>query len=336
MSDTINDMESIKPIGGYFSLELNEGQEYHAKVIRLNAGRYALEYILKARHYKKVYIPYYICSSVLQPFKRLGVDYEFYHINDLLEPATELHPDDNEAVLYVNYFGLKNQYTETFYNRYRNTILDQTQAFYSKQGDKYSDKDKQCDIFYSCRKFFGVADGAYLYTNCYLNEIIPQDESFERIGFLMKRIDRSPQEAYADFQANDKALSNVGMRRMSKLTQNIMQGIDYSTKAYRRLENFRTLDEALCDTNRFKWHLDNGNIPLVYPYFVENGARIRQYLIDHRVFCARYWPNVLEWCSHNVWEYNLTENLVCIPIDQRYGKQDMQHIINLLNSYCKQ
>ena len=320
----------MNPIGGYFSLEINEGAEYHTKALRLNAGRYALEYALKARKYRKIYLPYYICDSVLQPIKRQNVQYEFYHINEQLEPAIELHPKDNEVVLYVNYYGLKNQYVETFCNAYSNTILDQTQAFYSELGNKFNDKNKQSDTFYSCRKFFGVADGAYLYTDCHLNEIIPQDESFERMGFLMRRIDQSPQEAYADFHANDKAISNVGMRRMSKLTQNIMQGIDYSAKANRRLKNFRTLDNALCDTNRFNWNLDNGNIPLVYPYMVENGAKIRQDLIDHQVFCARYWPNVLEWCKPCEWEHELALNLVCLPIDQRYNEEDMKRIINLI------
>ena len=97
----------MESIGGYFSLELNEGRERHPHALRLNAGRYALEYILKARMYRKVYLPYYICDSVLQPIKRQGVEYEFYHINEQLEPATELHLKDDEAVLYVNYFGLK-------------------------------------------------------------------------------------------------------------------------------------------------------------------------------------------------------------------------------------
>ena len=86
------------PIGGYFSLEINEGQELHGQALRLNAGRYALEYILKARKYRKVFIPYYICESILQPIKRLGLEYEFYHINEQLEPATELQPKADEAV----------------------------------------------------------------------------------------------------------------------------------------------------------------------------------------------------------------------------------------------
>ena len=65
----------MQPIGGYFSLELPYGEEYHKNAIRLNTGRNCLEYILKTRGYRKVYIPYYICEVVLEPFKKLGVAY---------------------------------------------------------------------------------------------------------------------------------------------------------------------------------------------------------------------------------------------------------------------
>lgn len=320
----------MEPIGGYFSLELNDGRERHTRAIRLNAGRYALEYILKARGYRKVYLPYFICDSVLQPINRLGVEYEFYHINEMLEPAKELHPKDDEAVLYVNYFGLKNSFAATFCFTYRNTILDQTQAFYSEPGNSTEDPSVQCDTFYSCRKYFGVPDGAYLYTNRILDEEIPQDESFERMAFLTKRIDRSPQEGYADFHANDKNLSTVGMRRMSKLTQAMMSGIDYVAKANRRIRNFHIFDKELRSTNQYKADMDNGTVPLVYPYLIEDGVRLRQHLIENQIFCARYWPNVLEWCKKDDWEYHLTENLVCIPIDQRYGEKEMNRIINLI------
>lgn len=155
-----------KAIGGYFELDLNEGDEQHNGAVRLNSGQSALEYILKARKCSKVYLPYYMCDSVLQPIKRQGADYEFYHINELLEPAIELHPRDDEAVLYVNYFGLKNRKADAFCYAYRNTILDYTQAFYSEKGNKCDDKSIQCDTFYSCRKYFGVPDGAYLYIDC--------------------------------------------------------------------------------------------------------------------------------------------------------------------------
>lgn len=324
----------MEAIGGYFSLELNEGREWHVNALRLNAGRYALEYILKARRYRKIYIPYYICDSVMEPIKRQNVEYEFYHINEQLEPVQDLEPKDDEVVLYVNYFGLKNRYADTFCYAYPNTILDQTQAFYSERGNKYEDKTKQCDTFYSCRKYFGVSDGAYLYTDCLLDEELPMDESFERMAFLTKRIDRSPQEGYNDFQVNDKLLSIVGLHRMSRLTEAIMQGIDYTGKANRRIFNFRMLDNALRDTNRFKWNMDYGTVPLVYPYYVEDGVRLRQYLINHQVFCACYWPNVLGWCKSNALEYQFAENIVCLPIDQRYGEKDMMVLLDILGCYA--
>jgi len=320
-------------IGGYFSLELNDAIERHAQALHLNAGRYALEYILKARGYRKVYLPYFICDSVLQPITRLGVEYEFYHINEQLEPAIQLNPKDDEAVLYVNYFGLKNRFASTFCFRYHHAILDHTQAFYSAPVSSCEDKDIQCDTFYSCRKYFGVPDGAYLYTDCLLNEELPQDESYERMTFLTKRIDRSPQEGYADFHANDKHLSNVGLRRMSKLTQAMMSGIDYTAKANRRLRNFHLLDQSLRYSNHFKWELESDTVPLVYPYLVENGATMRQHLIDNQIFCARYWPNVLEWCKRGDWEYHLTENLVCIPVDQRYGDDEMKQILDTIKNF---
>lgn len=325
----------MEAIGGYFSLELNDGLERRSKGIRLNAGRYALEYILKARKYSKVYLPYFICDSVLEPIERQHVEYEFYHINEQLEPATELCPKDDEAVLYVNYFGLKNRRAGTFCYAYRNTILDQTQAFYSDPGNEYNDLSIQCDTFYSCRKFFGVPDGAYLYTNCLLSEELPLDESYDRMTFLTKRIDQSAQDAYADFRSNDEALSTVGIRRMSRLTEAMMCSINYTVKANRRISNFHMLDKVLRNTNHFKGDMDYVTVPMVYPYLVEDGARLRQYLIDHQVFCARYWPNVLEWCQPTDFEYHLAENLVCLPIDQRYDEEDMQRVLDVIASYIK-
>jgi len=65
-------------IGGYFELELQKGEEYQKDAIPLNIGRNALELILKAKNYKKAYIPYYTCDVTLEPFNKLNVEYEFH------------------------------------------------------------------------------------------------------------------------------------------------------------------------------------------------------------------------------------------------------------------
>lgn len=55
----------MKPIGGYFELELRQGEHYHKDAIRLNSARNCFEYILLARKYKKVFLPYYTCEVLL-------------------------------------------------------------------------------------------------------------------------------------------------------------------------------------------------------------------------------------------------------------------------------
>lgn len=313
-------------IGGYFSLELFQKKEYHKDAIKLNTGRNCLEYILRAHHYNKVYIPYYTCEVVLEPFHKLGIEYEFYHINTTFELLDDIKLLNNEALLYTNYFGLKQRYVEALGKKYGSQlIVDNTQAFYSQPV-------RGVDTFYTCRKFFGVPDGAYLYTDSLLDTALEQDYSYERMTFLTKRIDVSAEDAYTDFREESKQLIDNPIREMSKLTQRLMASIDYDVVAEQRRKNFINLHHALADYNHLHLELNENDVPMVYPYAVDNGPELRKKLIDTRVFVARYWPNVLEWTTETMTEYRLALNVLPIPIDQRYGWDDMNYIINTILS----
>lgn len=317
----------MKSIGGYFELELPQGSEYHSSAIALNTGRNCLEYILRVRGYKKLYLPYYSCEVLLEPFEKLGIEHAFYHINEHLELDEEILLSNGEAILYINYFGLKQGYVETLAAKYgKQLIVDNTQAFYAKPI-------AGIDTFYSCRKFFGVADGAYLYCDQSLDTELEQDHSWQRMSYLLKRIDISPEAAYNDFRDESEKLKHNPIRAMSQLTHRIMASIDDLHVASRRRENYQFLHSALNSKNGISLPLIDDAVPMVYPYYVDQGERLRQYLINHHVFCARYWPNVLGWCDHGDREHMLVENLVSIPIDQRYGNIEMKRILNLLQRF---
>lgn len=310
-------------IGGYFSLELPLREEYHKDAIRLNTGRNCLEYILRARRYKKVYIPYYTCDVVLEPFSKLGIQYEYYHVDINLEIRDIFTLEADEALLCTNYFGLKQRYVEQLAEKIGSRlIVDNTQAFYAKplQG---------IDTFYTCRKFFGVADGAYLYCDAVFDEEIGQDYSYYRMGHLLKRIDLTAEEGYADFRKVDDGLSNQPIRRMSKLTQRIMQSIDYVATATKRRENYMMLHEALGRENNLELPLEGDAVPMVYPYLT-NKKGLRDMLLYNKIFVARYWPNVLEWTKSDSIEYRLSNYLLPLPVDQRYNQTDMYRIINTI------
>ena len=319
----------MKPIGGYFSLELPRFEEYHKDALHLNTGRNCLEYILISRGYKKVYIPCYICDVVLEPFRKLDIEYELYHVDERLEIKDQISLNPGDALLYVNYFGLKQRYVESLAETYGSTlIIDNTQAFYAEPV-------AGIDTFYSCRKFFGVPDGAYLYTDKLLDQVFELDESYDRMNHLLKRIDLGAESGYDDFRINDERLSGLPIRQMSLLTKRLMQSIDYDSVACRRRANYSFLRTALGNTNEVSFDLEDDAVPMVYPYLAPVKG-LRERLISNKVFVACYWPNVLEWAKEEELEHRFASRMHPLPIDQRYGEDDLKRVAEeLIDLRCR-
>src|SRR5690625_594349 len=142
-------------IGGYFGLEIRNGREYHPEALRLNTGRHALEYILKAKGYKKIYLPHYTCDVLFEPVRRLGVEIEFYSIDENFTPIFDFSVIGNRDVfLYTNYFGICSKQTEQVVSNTKNLIIDNAQSFRSEEAEGV-------DTFYSVRRFIGVLAASY-------------------------------------------------------------------------------------------------------------------------------------------------------------------------------
>ena len=309
-----------KSIGGYFDLELRNTGVYYPKAIALNTARNAFEYVLKVRKYKKVYIPYFTCEVLLEPFKKLKVDYEFYHIDERFEPIFNY---DNikleEGFLYTNYFGLKDAFINDLSTIVSNLIIDNAQSF-------FSEPIINVDTFYSARKFFGISDGAYLFCNKNLNEEFEQDKSYNRMSHLLIRADQNAEVGYSEFSINDAALVNQPIKRMSNLTHKILNSIDYELVKTKRIENFQFLNRFLKDRNLLKFEESNTQVPLVYPFWTKD-VTFKKKLNNHKIYTASYWPNVKKWCKKDCLEVQLTNELIHLPIDQRYTIEDMRKIL---------
>ena len=75
--------------------------------------------------------------------------------------------------------------------------------------------------------------------------------------------------------------------------------------------------------------LEDDAVPMVYPSLVPVEG-LREKLIENKIFIARYWPNVLEWTTKENLEYFLAYQMQPLPVDQRYGKEDMERIIKII------
>jgi hypothetical protein len=314
----------MNPIGGYFELELRKGVEYHKNAIRLNSGRNAFEYILRTRGYKKVYLPYYTCDVMLEPINKLKLKYEYYHINEQLDPIFNFkRVGEEESFVYINYFGIKRQTVKKLSNSCPNLIIDNSQAFFENPV-------AGIDTFYSPRKFFGVPDGAYLFTDKLLQTELSRDNSVARFSHLIKRIDEGPEAGYSDFIANNDALKGQSIKVMSAITKALLCNINYDKVIKIRKQNFLFLKENLKESNELKMTEDHDFVPMVYPYMTVKGKNLKQNLIKERVFVATYWPNVFNLCNENELEYSLADHILPLPIDQRYDENKLLLIIKLL------
>ena len=315
-------MIATNSIGGYFELELPNGKEYHLNAIRLNTGRNAFEYILKSKDYKKVYLPFYTCDVMLEPIQKLNIKVEYYSIDETFRPIFDFSIVSNQDVfVYTNYFGICDKQVFEVSQKCNNLIIDNAQAFYSSPI-------KGVDTFYSPRKFFGISDGAYLYTDKELVEVLETDESYRRFSHLLKRMDSSAEMGYADFVSNDKSLDNNPIRKMSNLTSRLLTSINYDEISIKRKENFNFLHAVLSQSNKLKFDINTIEVPMVYPYWATK--ELREKLLEHKVYTAKYWSNVSEWVNNDCLEMKLTEEVIHLPIDQRQTKVELDKIIKII------
>lgn len=308
-------MNLYKEIGGYFELYFKDSGEFFPDAIKLNCGRNCLKYIIKAFDIKEIHLPYYTCPVIWQSAKDCGCRINFYHINESFMPVKDFKK--NDFILYTNYFGVCAKNVKELSEKYLNTIFDNAQAFYMQ---KYG-----IASFNSPRKFFGVSDGAYLYSDRLFKNDFEQDTSYQRFSHLLKRNDRNAEFGYNDFCTNDNVFKHEQILRMSNLTQKILSSIDYDEAKNKRLQNFHFLHSKLSKTNDLKINLIKEDVPMVYPYMTKN-KELKKTLIKNKIYTATYWSNL----SDTFYESNFQKYLIPLPIDQRYGVNEMKRIIKVI------
>ena len=305
-------------IGGYLGLEEFMGKEYCPDLIALNTGRNALACLIHAKHIRKLYIPNYLCDSVFRVCEREECPYEFYEVGTDFLPKFEKALGNGEWIYIVNYFGqILNE--RELKKKYDRIIFDNAQAFFQEPVEGIS-------TIYSCRKFFGVPDGAYLAA-----EDVPEldvDISKHRMAHILGRYEGMASDYYKDFRDNDKSFSNLAPGFMSRLTHNILRAIDYKKVKERREENFLSLHGQLKGANRLNIQPPAG--PYMYPFYMEKGLEVKKKLAAKRIYIPTLWPNAVEFGGV---AKDYSENILPLPCDQRYSFLEMRTIVDAVCSF---
>ena len=317
-------------IGSFLELQLPNGRERYNQgtdIARLNTGRMGIWHAYRVTGCKCIWIPIYQCDSIRDTFEKKGVAMKFYHIDKNWNPI-DLAPADDEAVLIANYYGIMSSTRMAeLAGKYKNVILDCAQAFFCKPVE-------DALMVYSCRKFVGAPDGAYVVgkdAHKYVEEY-PQCYSSDTAAFLLKRIEYGCEgKGYEARSINEHRIDAEDCMKMSKLTRTLMDAEDYDYNIRKRKENFAYAHQLLGGINKIDptMYMDDETVPMVYPLVVEEDECIQR-LFKAKHFQGHWWSYICEEQLGDSFEHWISRYVIPVTIDQRYGKEEIDYLVNVI------
>lgn len=304
---------------------------------------------------RHVLIPAYTCYTIITPFEETGWTCHFFNVQRNLRIDTQnlidLYHRTNAALLVVHpYFGMDLDEEEIGLLRQiskSNTeiVIDLTQCIFSKQRIPFVD-------YYvgSYRKWFPIPDGGFLQINNGIDKI--EQPKLENIDFVTLQADamylrsiyfKSKDQKVKDISirlnkmANSVVQMNIFPHRMSSFSYELMQKEDEYQNNQIRFSNFIYLYTNISDSKRIVKVCTDLSIvttaPLYFTIYVDDRTSLQRLLAENGIYAPIIWPvkddKVL--ISEDV-KY-IYHHLLAIPCDQRYSKQDMQHILDVINCF---
>lgn len=317
-------------IGSFLELQLPKGREYYyqtSDIARLNTGRMGIWHAFRVTGCNRLWIPIYQCDSIRETLKKKDVEYCFYHQDKDFNPL-DIDAKDGDAVLLVNYFGvMSSKRMAELAAPFKHPIIDCAQGFFCQPI-------KDALMVYSCRKFIGAPDGAYVIgknAHQYVDEY-PQGFSSDTANYLLMRIEYGCEgRGYEARGLNESRIDNEDCMRMSKLTHTLVDAENYDYNKRKRKENFEYAHKKLGSINKIDptKYFDDETVPMVYPLVLENDECINK-LFAAKHFQGHWWSYICNEQPEESFEYWMSRYVIPITIDQRYGVKEIDYLVDVI------
>lgn len=339
-------------IGGEFQIAVTDilnAENRHLEtpeVYAYSSGRAALYQILKylkqVKGVTSVLLPDYLCSSILVPVQKLGLEYIFYPIDEQLElqkkSFAELYKKGT-AVLLINYFGLQDLSSQikAISSIDENAVIieDDVQAYYEFKKPLGNVDFK----FTSLRKTFAVPDGGLVKTK----HNLPKVESpnmfgqYKAAAALLKsmREGNFNDNIYLEmFEKGESLIDDELECGMSLIAEKLYSYVDEERVKVRRLNNATYLLEQFKELGlKPLLPLTEDHVPLFVPVVLKNRDSVRKAMFKQDIFCPVHWP--LDGMNVKRGEL-MSQTELSLIIDQRYGRNDMDNIIAVLKEHLNE
>ena len=343
-----NMSSSISEIGSEFWIgEKPETLLTERDGIFVLSGRTAIDLILqdilKIRPVNSVYMPGWCCESMLAPFVDRGIKVVFYDVKyeDLLK--YELDESVLPDVFYLtNYFGYANTLPIEVVKHYGEKgaviVYDRTHSFPMEDEAYQALADYS---FASIRKWMGVVGGAVVNGLSkspelkYCSYVEAKEEAMhDKWRYLNGDTSIAKDDFLNAFASFGHCLTHdYRDYAMDDLSYSLYKLTDMDAMKKQRRRNATYLHTHLSGV-RFLDSLTNDVFPLFVPVFFETEEKrnaVRKRLIDENIYCPIHWPKPKQIPDKfDVNKIYYTElSLIC---DQRYGLDDMQRIVKIIQT----
>lgn len=342
-------------IGGIFKVEgkmsqdngLMEKLKKDGDIQFLMSGRCAISHCL--RDYiaqggiKSAYVPVYTCETVLAPFLQLGIELSFYDVDKNLQPVF----DDNflksaPLVLFTGYYGVVTYSDKDLLKVKQNgncIIQDITHTMLNDEPySEYADY-----IAGSFRKWIGVASGgvAIKKDGTFKSEPISIHEehlTLRRQALTMASESQSPDSTDKVFWNGEMLLREIFENQESdQASIDVITHFNASDVVKKRRENFSYLSSKLKTLKEIELvfpELGRGEIPSHLSIFSKDRDELQKYLRENKIKATVYWPKGPAIPENKPFEADyIFNNILSLPIDQRYSFKEMDTIFETIASF---
>jgi len=160
--------------------------------------------------------------------------------------------------------------------------------------------------------------------------VIEPADTTGRWTHLLVAADQGSEAGFPLYQEHERRLADAPARSMSHLTAQVMNGIAHERVMATRRRNRDRLHAALRDMNRLPIDPAAAGVPMVYPFLPDTGSDLRARLQAARIYTARYWPGLLAPLALSDGGCRFTDDVIFLPVDQRYGVEHMDRILDVV------
>ena len=330
-------------IGGEFELSaVPEGRALRSpECSRYSSGRAALYHILRSLRPRRLWLPDWLCETMIDAARKAGVGIAFYALGKDLRMDMDRFPGaaPEEAIVLVNYFGLVDIDGTVRELKSRGVeaalIEDDVQALFSFLDGSSHGADYR---FTSLRKSIAAPDGALVRADRPMPKV-DGTNSFAPLklqGALLKGAAAGDAAYLRCFEEGERLMDENYDSRMSEEAEVIFAATDLGEAAVRRQRNARYLVERLSRMGiEPLLSLAPQRVPLFVPIAVPDRDGLRRALRQQGIYCPVHWPLREDMGELEMGRY-MAENELSLVIDQRYEAEDMQSLADTMEAWiCK-